>query len=32
LRLADEARRAYIAALRAADDHDFRPLVEFARS
>ena len=32
LRLADEARRAYIAALRAADDHDFRPRVEFARS
>jgi Fic-DOC domain mobile mystery protein B len=29
---ADGARGAYIAALRAADDHDFRPLLEFTRS
>lgn len=27
-----EARRAYIKALRAADDHDIRPLLAFARS
>lgn len=27
-----EVRRAYIAALRAADDHDFAPLLEFVRT
>ena len=32
LRSADETRRAYIAALRAADNHDFEPLIAFARS
>jgi hypothetical protein len=30
--LADEARRAYIAALRNADSDDFRLLVEFAQT
>lgn len=28
----DEVRRAYIDALRAADNHDFMPLLKFARS
>jgi Fic-DOC domain mobile mystery protein B len=32
LRSADEARVAYIAALKAADQHDFGPLVAFLRS
>lgn len=32
LRSADEARAAYIAALRAADQHDFGPLIAFLRS
>lgn len=32
LRSADETRRAYVAALRAADNHDFAPLIAFARS
>lgn len=32
LRLADATRRAYIEALRAADHHDFAPLLVFARS
>ena len=32
LRSADEARRAYIAALKAADDHDLAPLIAFLRS
>ena len=32
LRSADETRRAYVAALRAADNHDFTPLIGFARS
>ncbi len=32
LRRADETRRAYIGALRAADQHDFAPLVAFLRS
>lgn len=32
LRSADETRRAYIAALRAADNHDFAPLIAFSRS
>jgi Fic-DOC domain mobile mystery protein B len=32
LRAADETRRAYIGALRTADDHDLRPLLEFTRS
>ena len=27
-----DARRRYIAALRAADNHDIEPLIEFARS
>ncbi len=27
-----EARKRYVAALRAADDHDITPLIEFARS
>ena len=31
LRAPDEMRRAYIDALRAADNHDFAPLLEFAR-
>jgi len=29
---ADETRRAYIAALKAADNHDFAALFAFARS
>jgi len=32
LRSADETRRAYVGALRAADNHDFAPLIAFARS
>lgn len=32
LQSADETRRAYIAALRAADNHGFAPLTAFARS
>ncbi len=32
LRAANETRRAYIAALKAADNHDFGPLLAFARS
>lgn len=32
LRAPDETRRAYIRALRAADRHDFGPLIEFLRS
>lgn len=32
LQAAGDVRRAYINALRAADDHDLRPLVAFARS
>jgi Fic-DOC domain mobile mystery protein B len=32
LRAADETRRVYIAALKAADNHDFEPLLAFARS
>ncbi len=28
----DEARHAYIEALKAADNHDFEPLLAFARS
>jgi len=32
LRTPDETRRVYIAALKAADDHDFAPLLNFARS
>jgi len=32
LRAGDEVRRAYIAALRAADQHDIGPLLAFARS
>ena len=32
LRAVDETRRAYIEALKAADNHDFTPLVAFARS
>jgi Fic-DOC domain mobile mystery protein B len=32
LRAPDETRRAYIAALKRADHHDFTPLLEFARS
>lgn len=32
LRTADEARAAYIAALQAADQHDFSPLIAFLRS
>src|SRR5262245_26997662 len=32
LRSPDETRAAYIAALKAADDHDFTALVTFARS
>ncbi len=32
LRSADETRFAYVAALRAADNHDFAPLNAFARS
>jgi Fic-DOC domain mobile mystery protein B len=32
LRSADQARAAYIAALRAADGHDFGPLIAFLRS
>jgi Fic-DOC domain mobile mystery protein B len=32
LRTDDEVRQAYVAALRAADSHDFGPLVRFARS
>ena len=32
LRSADETRAAYIAALRAADQHDFGPLIAFLRS
>lgn len=32
LRAGDEVRRAYIAALRAADNHDIGPLLAFARS
>ena len=32
LRAADDTRRAYIEALRAADGHDFAPLLAFARS
>jgi fido (protein-threonine AMPylation protein) len=29
---AGETRRAYVAALRAADGHDIQPLLEFVRS
>lgn len=29
---ANKTRRAYVAALRAADSHDIRPLLEFVRS
>jgi len=29
---ASETRNAYIAALRAADNHDIKPLLEFVRS
>jgi Fic-DOC domain mobile mystery protein B len=32
LRLAGEARDKYIAALKAADNHDLEPLIKFARS
>ena len=32
LRNADEMRSAYILALRAADQHDFKPLIQFLRS
>jgi hypothetical protein len=32
LRAAGTARDTYIAALRAADNHDLAPLIEFARS
>ena len=32
LRAGDETRRAYIAALKAADNHDFTALIAFARS
>ncbi len=32
LRTADQTRAAYIAALKAADAHDFGPLIAFARS
>jgi Fic-DOC domain mobile mystery protein B len=32
LRSAGEARDKYIAALKAADNHDFEPLIKFARS
>jgi Fic-DOC domain mobile mystery protein B len=32
LRDANETRKAYIVALKAADDHDIRPLLAFARS
>lgn len=32
LRAADDTRRAYIAALKAADQHDFTALIAFARS
>jgi Fic-DOC domain mobile mystery protein B len=32
LRTAGKARDAYIAALKAADNHDFEPLIKFARS
>ena len=32
LRAADETRRAYIAALKSADQHDFKALLGFARS
>jgi fido (protein-threonine AMPylation protein) len=32
LRTANDTRRAYIAALKAADKHDFGPLLNFARS
>jgi len=32
LRSADETRKVYIAALKAADQHDFGPLLAFARS
>lgn len=32
LRTADEARAAYIAALKAADAHDYEPLIAFLRS
>lgn len=32
LQSADETRRAYVAALRAADNHAFAPLIAFARS
>ena len=32
LRTPDEARAAYIAALKAADNHDFGPLIAFLRS
>jgi Fic-DOC domain mobile mystery protein B len=32
LRAADETRRAYVEALKAADNHDFTLLIEFARS
>jgi Fic-DOC domain mobile mystery protein B len=32
LQAADEVRRAYIDALRAADNHDIAPLIAFARS
>jgi Fic-DOC domain mobile mystery protein B len=32
LRAAGDTRSAYIAALRAADNHDFTPLLAFARS
>jgi len=32
LRESGDIRRAYIQALKAADDHDFRPLLAFARS
>ncbi len=31
LRAAGKARDAYIAALKAADNHDFEPLIRFAR-
>lgn len=32
LRATDKAREAYIAALKAADNHDLKPLIKFARS
>lgn len=32
LRAAGKAREAYIAALKAADNHDLKPLIKFARS